>query len=284
MEKEEVAPETEQVEKTVGGKLRAAREVSGKSLVEIAAQTRVPLRMLDALERDAISELPPGPYAAGFARNFARAVGLDPQNIASEVLVVTQGVSTPSAYALDLFEPVATNRVPTRALAWTATIIAVALFVAYMVWKSWLMTPDASDERAATPEVTSATPSATPVNPAVAAATAAGPTIAVDPSAPVRIAASERVWFSLEDAGGRSQFDLTLEGGEFYTLKPAQRSLTLRTGRPQSLRILVGETRVPQLGANDAVVSGVALDPASLMQRINTPPLAVPVPTVTAQP
>lgn len=277
---EEVAPETGQVETTVGGKLRAAREASGKSLVEIAAQTRVPLRMLDALERDAISELPPGPYAAGFARNFARAVGLNPQDIASEVLVFAQPVSTPSAYALDLFEPVATNRVPTRALAWTAAIIAVALFIAYMVWKSWLMIPDASDERVATPVTTPATP----VNPAAAATTAAGPAITVDPSTPVRIAASERVWFSLEDAQGRSQFDLTLEGGEFYTLRPAQRGLTLRTGRPQSLRILVGEARVPQLGANDALVSGVALDPASLMQRVNAPPVAALAPAIIAQP
>lgn len=281
MEKEEVAPEAGQVETTVGGKLRAAREASGKSLEEIAAQTRVPRRMLDALERDAISELPPGPYAAGFARNFASAVGLDPQVIASEVLAAVQPVSTPSAYALDMFEPVATNRVPTRALAWTAALVAAMLFIAYMVWKSSLMAPDASDGRAATPVVAPATPSATPANPA---ATATQPAITVDPAAAVRIAASERVWFSLEDAEGRSQFDLTLEGGEFYTLKPAQRGLTLRTGRPQSLRILVGETRVPQLGADDAVVSGVALDTASLMRRVNAPPVAIPAPAVTAQP
>ncbi|MEQ1726591.1 MAG: RodZ domain-containing protein [Sphingopyxis sp.] len=260
---EEVAPETEQVIKTVGEKLRAAREAAGLSLGDIAAQTRVPQRMLDALERDAVNELPVGPYAMGFARTFAKAVALDANEIAHEVRAMIQPTATPSSFIFDQFEPVATNRVPSRALAWTAAAIAVAMIIAYLLWKSVLMSP-AGDDAPEQAQPTAAAPTANTTPPAP-------PPVAVAADAPVRIAASERVWFSLEDAQGRSQFDLTIDGGEFYTIKPAQRGLFLRTGRPQSLRILLGEARLPQLGANDAVVSGIALDAASLTQRLNAP-------------
>lgn len=267
LDMDEVAP-PEQVVMTVGEKLRAAREASGKTLTDIASQTRVAERMLDALERNAVSELPPGPYATGFARNFARAVGLNENEVAAEIKALIQPVSTTSTFAFDQFEPVATNRVPSRALAWTAVLIAVMMVGAYLLWTSYLLNPAivrAGDSPAA------ATAQG-PAQPAVSAA----PAVAVDDNAVVRIAASERVWFSLEDAQGRGQFDLTLDGGEFYTLKPQQRSMTLRTGRPQSLRIMVGEVRVPQLGADDAVVSGVALDTASLTARINAPAAVTP--------
>jgi hypothetical protein len=88
----------------------------------------------------------------------------------------------------------------------------------------------------------------------------------------VRIAASGPVWFSLENAEGRSQFDLTLNQGEFYTVKPEQRGLLLRTGRPQSLRIIVGERTLPQLAPADEIVSKIGLDGASLARIAATPP------------
>lgn len=273
LEMEEVAPEAGQVEKTVGETLRAAREAMGKSLADIAEQTRVPERMLGALERDAVSELPVGPYAIGFARNFAKAVGLNEDSVADEVRAMVQPIGTPSTAAYHQFEPVATNRVPSRALAWTAAAIALVMVIAYLVWKSILMNPTVEGEtNQAEPVVAATAPATTPAAPAI--------TVAND--APVRIAASERVWFSLEDAQGRSQFDLTLDSGEFYTVKPGQRGLTLRTGRPQLLRILIGDARVPQLGADDAVVSGIALDTTSLTQRLNAPPVTTAPPATVA--
>ena len=269
MEKEEVATEAGQVEMTVGQKLHAARESLGKSLEDISAQTRVPLRMLAALERDAVSELPTGPYAMGFARSYAHAVGLDANSVASKVSAMIRPADTSSTFAFDQFEPVATNRVPSRALAWSAAVIALLMLIAYLVWKSVDQSPIGEPHAPSTVATTDAAPVAAP---------APTPAVAISDNSPVRIAASERVWFSLEDAQGRSQFDLTLDGGEFYTLKPAQRALTLRTGRPQLLRILVGETRIPQLGADDALVSGVALDAQSLMRRVNAPTSATVVP------
>ena len=57
--------------------MRAARAASGLSLADIAAQTRVPLRHLEALEEGRYGDLPGVTYCAGFARAYAREVGLD---------------------------------------------------------------------------------------------------------------------------------------------------------------------------------------------------------------
>lgn len=259
----------------VGARLKAAREAAGKSLADISATTRVPSRLLDALERNAVDELPRGPYAIGFARTYAKAVGLDEAAVSEGVRALQQHSPAGVVAAIDMYEPADSSRVPPSTLAWIAGGIAVLLVVGYLVWRSMAMTPDGAPAiaTAETEQTAEASPSA--------AAPAAAPTAFAD-SEPVRFAASGPVWFSLENAEGRSQFDLTLNSGEFYTLKPEQRGLFLRTGRPQALRILVGERTLPQLGADDTIVSKVALDGASLARLAASP--AAPAGTAAAAP
>lgn len=59
-----------------GSELRTAREASGRSIDEIAKQTRIHRRYIEAIEAGDDSALPPGPYVPAFLREFARAVGL----------------------------------------------------------------------------------------------------------------------------------------------------------------------------------------------------------------
>jgi transcriptional regulator with XRE-family HTH domain len=64
---------------TLGSGLREARELSGRSLAELAADTRVHERYLRALEEDNISALPSRVFAIGYVRAYAGALGLDEQ-------------------------------------------------------------------------------------------------------------------------------------------------------------------------------------------------------------
>ncbi|WP_309628842.1 helix-turn-helix domain-containing protein [Brevundimonas sp.] len=64
---------------TLGEGLRKARELSGRSLAELAADTRVHERYLRALEENNISALPSRVFAIGYARAYAGALGLDEQ-------------------------------------------------------------------------------------------------------------------------------------------------------------------------------------------------------------
>lgn len=64
---------------TLGDGLRHAREQSGKSLADLAAETKVNPRFLIALEQNDWSSLPSRVFAIGYVRGYAAALGLDEQ-------------------------------------------------------------------------------------------------------------------------------------------------------------------------------------------------------------
>ena len=69
-----------------GGKLRQAREGRGISLRQIAANTKISPRALEALERNDVSKLPGGIFSRAFVRSYAAEVGLDPEATVREFL------------------------------------------------------------------------------------------------------------------------------------------------------------------------------------------------------
>lgn len=257
---------------TIGQRLRAAREAMGLSLDDVAAKTRVNRRMLDAIERDAFSELPVGPYAASFARSFATAVGLDGNEYGDQMRAIAHEQSAGHIPTVTHFEPADASRTPSRALAFGAAVVAGLLVGAYFIWQAMALSP-ASEAVAPAAETTASTAAPTPA-PAATVPEITAPPIA--DNAPILISASGQVWFSLEDATGRSQFDLTLGGGEYYTLKPNQRGLFLRTGAPQNLRVLIDGQALPPLGTPNQTIRGIALDNASLARRRAGLPTALP--------
>jgi cytoskeletal protein RodZ len=273
MEQQEVAPTMDSTADHIGTRLRAAREASGRSLEDIATQTKVPLRLLDAIERGAVEELPVGPYATGFARTYARAVGMDGEAAAEEMRALLNTRSLGTVAATTYYEPAESHRVPPRGLAIAAAVIAALLLAGYLIWRSFAIAPDTPEPVTPPSETSAPAPAAAPTN-----TVAATPAVTVAADAPLRIVASDRVWFSLENAQGRGQFDLTLNPGEFYTVKPEQRGLFLRTGKPQALTLMVGEQRLPPVGAPDTVVSGIGLDAASLSRLASGLPAAPATP------
>ena len=70
---------------TVGERLRAAREEKKLSLEDIAAQTRIPQRHLESIEKAEWDKLPAPTYTTGFAKSYASAVGLDRTEIGDQL-------------------------------------------------------------------------------------------------------------------------------------------------------------------------------------------------------
>ncbi len=66
----------------LGKLLRQSRERRGMSLEQIASETKIPLRHLQALERDDFSVVPEGLYRRAKVRAYARAVHLDQESLA----------------------------------------------------------------------------------------------------------------------------------------------------------------------------------------------------------
>src|SRR5689334_17609071 len=61
----------------VGTRLREAREGRGLSLRQIATSTKIPIGVLESIERNDVARLPAGIFSRGFVRSYAGEVGLD---------------------------------------------------------------------------------------------------------------------------------------------------------------------------------------------------------------
>ena len=78
------SPDTESV--SFGNWLRRQRELREISLREIADVTKISIRYLEALEQDRFDVLPAPVFAKGFLREYARYVGLDPDEVVNSYL------------------------------------------------------------------------------------------------------------------------------------------------------------------------------------------------------
>jgi transcriptional regulator with XRE-family HTH domain len=71
-----------------GARLRQHREERQISLTTIADRTKISVSLLEGLERDDVSRWPSGLFRRAFARAYASAIGLDPEEVVREFLIV----------------------------------------------------------------------------------------------------------------------------------------------------------------------------------------------------
>ena len=67
--------------KTVGEMLKQARAERGISLAAVAAQTKIQVKYLLAVEENEFDKLPAAAFVKGFVRNYARVVGKNPETL-----------------------------------------------------------------------------------------------------------------------------------------------------------------------------------------------------------
>lgn len=236
--------------KTAGQRLREAREAAGMSLEDVATATRIPTRHLESLENSEFSRLPAPTYSIGFAKSYAAAVGLDRADI-SEQLRAELGDTRPPTFTADGFEPGDPARAMPKWLILGA-LVAVALAVAAF---SWLR----SRELAPTDEPAVAAEAAPPV------ATVPPPAAAPAADATVTLTATDAVWVQVYEEGGKTLFQDEMAAGEKYVVPAGAAAPLLRTGKPQALRITIGQRVAPPVGAADSTVSRVSLKAADLL-------------------
>lgn len=239
---------------TVGQRLRAAREEKGLGLEDIAAQTRIPQRHLEAIEASEWEKLPATTYTTGFAKSYASAVGLDRTEI-GEQLRAELGGQRPLA-TVEVFEPADPARTMPKWLVFGG-IAAVILVVVVM---SWLNRRSLEQ------------PEAAPINtPAAAtepsAAPAPAPALVPAAQGPVVLNATEAVWLQVYQKGGATLFSGTLQPGQTFAVPATATAPLLKTGKPESLRINVGTAVAPPVGPPATTVRDVSLLPADLMKN-----------------
>ena len=76
---------------SLGSYLRRERELKQISVAELAQTTRIPVRLLHQIENDDCDALPADVFVRGFLRSYARALGIDEE----QVLARFRGRQTP---------------------------------------------------------------------------------------------------------------------------------------------------------------------------------------------
>ncbi|MBB3981691.1 cytoskeletal protein RodZ [Sphingobium fontiphilum] len=256
-----------------GATLRRAREAKGMSLAEVAASTRVAQRQLEAIEADDFSALPGIPYAIGFARAYARAVGADEVAIAAKVRQAVHA-SDMGANRYEMFEPADPARVPTRLLAWTAAIVALIVAAGFGIWRTQMFTAPTAQEAAQDIGVEPNAPAQRTAASAPAPATAG----------PVVLTASQDVWLRIYDDAGERLKEGTMKAGDTFTIPANASNPMILTGRPQALAVTVGGVAVPPLGPPDRSISDVPVSAAALLARAAQAPAQATPPAVTPAP
>ncbi len=69
---------------TLGATLRHARETKGLTCDDVARATRIPLRMIVAIEKEDWGKLPGGIFTRGYVRAYAREVGLEGEALVAQ--------------------------------------------------------------------------------------------------------------------------------------------------------------------------------------------------------
>src|SRR4051794_19192191 len=177
---------------TVGERLRAAREEKGLSLDDIAAQTRIPVRHLESIEKADWDALPAPTYTTGFAKSYASSVGLDRTEIGDQLRAEMGGQRFASNTA-EVFEAAD----PARTMPKWLVIGAVVAVIVLVILMSWLNSRSLDQpEEAATnaPAPVAAAPAQPSQAPAPAPVQTAG--------GPVVLTATDAVWLQVSDKGG----------------------------------------------------------------------------------
>ena len=246
---------------SAGERLRAAREAAGLSLTDVSARTRITPRHLSAVEEGRFADLASATYAIGFARAYARCVGLDEAPIVAAVRTeIASG--EPERPRPPTFEPGDPARVPGPRLAWIAATGALLLGIAVFVfWRSYLAPSATLSELVPEPSAApAATPGALPSGPPRApAAAAVGPVVFT--------ALESGIWVKFYDASGTQLMQKQMAQGETYAVPPDAQGPQVWTGRPDALSITIGGKPVAPLADRQTVVRDVPVSAAALLAR-----------------
>jgi cytoskeletal protein RodZ len=248
-----------------GARLRAARKALNLDIAQVAAETRIPRRHLEAIEAGDFEALPSRAYAIGFSRTFAKAVGLDAAAITDAVRAELADGPMRRAASSPAMEPGDPARLPSAGLAWAAAaavlVLAIGIF-AYFATAFGAGTVPGS--------LLSPAPAGT-ATPAATAPVAAAPAPA--PGGPVVLTALEEgVWVRLYEEGGDRLLERTLRQGETMTVPATASDPRINTGRPDALAITIGGQSVPKLSERPTTLSGMPVSAAALLARSAAPP------------
>ncbi len=240
------------------------------SIEKIALDTKIGARLLEAIEAEQFEKLPGGVFRRSFVLQYARALGVDPDEIAAELKQLSQFDDiqvTPAPTTTPVHEepggftfPLRTDLSGVGGSTLGSLIAAVGVMMACALIYSWWQTPRQTTQ---TSRVTIAAdrPAPKPVAPSAVPATAPAPV----PEAPVATApvqtdlsavrvglsADEKTWISIS-SDGKNVFANALQPHETKTIS-ASAKVRLLIGNAGGLEISLNGKPIGPVGPRGQV-------------------------------
>jgi cytoskeleton protein RodZ len=290
-----------------GEEMRKEREIRSISLKEIADATKISKRYLEAIEKDDYKVLPAAVFTRGFVREYARYLGLNPDEAVNRYLHYRQGLEETGAVPKDArrepgrdiaHEPLREMRKetaretlrkiqtaqdapaepPRRRVS--PAIIVFVLIVALFAAAVWLVqNPSIYGRSRPRPAPASTTQQSVP--PVVP--TTAAPAPAPETDLILRIRARENSWMTL-DADGRSVFNSELRSGEEQTFRAKERFVFRTVGNAGGIDLTLNGVPVPPMGESGEVVRNRSFDREFAGAQGRPPLTQAPNTVVTQEP
>jgi hypothetical protein len=152
------------------------------------------------------------------------------------------------------YDPADPARVPSKTLAWTAAAVAAVVLGAYLIFRSFGLSPTATPPQTAAPQISQA----------------ATPSVAADSNDVVVLTATDNVWIKIYDADQKRLYEQEMVAGDSFTVPQDANKPMIVTGRPQALDITVGGTAVLPLGAPDKTIADMGISAQDLLARASS--------------
>lgn len=246
----------------IGAKLRQERVGQGLAISDIARDTRIAPRFLEAIEADDFAHLPGLIFTRNFVRQYALSLKLDPDPLLAELPKQDEASVQLPAPPTRPRSSYHRDRAMHSALSSAIWLLIAggAGLAAYMHFNPSRQarvaaTPAAEEARTASttsPQSTSVqaeAPSPTPEDTELLVAPAAQSLpVASDPPMPVKVlmTASEKAWVQVS-ADGKTTFSGTMQSNETREIDAAEQ-VKIVTGNAGALKILLNGKELDSLG------------------------------------
>ncbi len=257
---------------SIGETFRRQRLQNKLSLDQISLETKISVRLLEAIESEQFEKLPGGVFRRSFVLQYARALGLDPEVIAGELKQLSQFDDDPAILVVpEPSVPEESGGLPfslrpdlsgVGGSTLGSLVAAVGVMLACALIYSWWQTPsktaspskvDISATQPAkqtlpAPVAVSTPPAAAPVMAPPSAVPVAAPRVSGQADgSPVRVglSAGEKTWISIS-SDGKNIFSSLLE--------PHQTKLVVAS---EKVRLLIGNAGGLEISLNGKPIGPV---------------------------
>jgi cytoskeleton protein RodZ len=206
---------------SIGEKLRRQRLQNRISIEKVSLDTKIGVRLLEAIEAEQFEKLPGGVFRKSFVLQYARALGMDTEELAADLAHLTDFDDAPAIPTIEMIQERDRKFAPGFTMSGStigSLIAAVGVMMACALIYSWWQTPrQATAAKVETPSAALPVPAPAPAVPAQPNTPAPQAVVAAPQAdgAPVRVglSADEKTWISIS-SDGKNVFANALEPHE----------------------------------------------------------------------